>query len=71
MRQQNLSRPIVRKVLNGARSRALDQTSSRAFAASSRHHLQYLQGRRAFEDRIVRLFKEPLPLQDWNPEAKK
>ena len=36
MRQPNISLPTVRKVLNGARSRALDRTSSRAFAASSR-----------------------------------
>src|SRR5712671_6364390 len=36
MRQQNLSLPTVRKVLNGARSRTLDPTSSKAFAASSR-----------------------------------
>ena len=36
MRQPNISLPTVRKVLNGARSRVLDRTSSRAFAASSR-----------------------------------
>src|SRR5437588_9270640 len=35
MRQRSTSPPTVRKVLNGARSRALDRTSSRAFAASS------------------------------------
>ena len=32
----NRSLPTVRKVLNGARSRALDRTFSRAFAALSR-----------------------------------
>src|SRR5882672_2706845 len=33
---KNTSRPTVRRVLNGAHSRALDRTSSRAFAASRR-----------------------------------
>ena len=45
MRQQNLSLPTVRKVLNGARSRALDRTSSRAFAASSRRTARTLSSR--------------------------
>ena len=36
MRRRNSSRPTVRKVLPGARSKALDRTSSTAFAASSR-----------------------------------
>jgi len=31
MRPKNMSLPTVRKVLNGARSRALDRTSLRAF----------------------------------------
>src|SRR3984957_601563 len=34
--QQNMSLPTVRKVLNGARSRALGRTSWKAFAASRR-----------------------------------
>ena len=45
MRQQNISLPTVRKVLNGARSRALDRTSSRAFAASSRRTVRALSSR--------------------------
>ena len=45
MRQQNISLPTVRKVLNGARSRALDRTSSRAFAASSRRTARALSSR--------------------------
>ena len=45
MRQRNMSLPTVRRVLNGARSRALDQISSRAFAASSRRTARTLSSR--------------------------
>ena len=45
MRRQNISLPTVRKVLHGARSRALDRTSSRAFAASSRRTARTLSSR--------------------------
>ena len=45
MRQQNSSLRTVRKVLNGARSKALDRTSSRAFAASRRRTARTLSSR--------------------------
>ena len=42
---KNMSLPTARKVLHGARSRALDRTSSRAFAASSRRTVRTLSSR--------------------------
>jgi hypothetical protein len=45
--KRNTSLPTVRKVLNGAHSRALDRTSSQAFAATSRRMARTLSSRAA------------------------